>query len=254
LSSENNRIIYGRHPIMEALKAEIPLDKIYMKKGIQRGFLQKVKKIAARRKIPFVSVDEAALKRMCGNVNHQGIAAIPAFREYDSLDDVIELARIRGEDPFLLVLNEVQDTHNLGSLIRTAMGAGVHGAIIGRHRCAQLSPVVSKVAAGADSRLKVARVTNIADTLNELKEMGLFIIGTDSDGQNPYYEGDFSGPLALVMGGEEKGLGVRVRKACDVIVRIPLSGEISSLNVGVAGGIILFFLRECRRNLSPKME
>lgn len=240
---EKDNILYGRHPVMEAIESNKPLDKIYIKKGVQKAFFDKVKKLAAKSKIPFTAVDEPALKRICGAVNHQGIVAFLSLRNYDEPEDLFEVAKERGEEPFFLVLNEVQDHQNLGSLLRSAEGVGVHGVIIGKHRCAQLSSVVSKVSAGADSRLKIARVTNIADTINMLKERGLFAIGSDSDGETPYHNYKSGGATALVLGGEEKGLGSRVKQSCDIVLKIPLCGKISSLNVGVAGGILLFHLK-----------
>ena len=243
---EKEKIIYGRHPVMEAIESGKALDKIYLKKGVGKNFFSKVKKLAAKNKIPFTGVEEEVLKRLCGKVNHQGIAAVLSLRDYDSIEDILAYARKKGEDPFIVILNEVQDPQNLGSILRSSEGAGVHGVVIGKHRCAQLSPVVSKVAAGADSRLLIARVTNITDTINTLKENGLFAIGSDSEGEETYYSFKLPGPIALVLGGEEKGLGVRVKKSCDIIVKIPLHGSISSLNVGVAGGILLFKIRENR--------
>lgn len=246
-------IIYGRHPVMEAIESDKPLDKIYIKKGVQKAFFDKVKKEAAKNKIPFTAVDEATMKRICGPVNHQGILAFLSLRVYDEPKDIFQVAKDRGEDPFILVLNEVQDHQNLGSLLRSAEGAGVHGVIIGKHRSAQLSSVVSKVSAGADSRLKIARVTNIADTITMLKERGLFVVGTDSDGETRYYDYKTGGATAVVLGGEEKGLGSRVKQSCDLILQIPLSGKISSLNVGVAGGILMFHLKSLiQQNVKPK--
>lgn len=250
---EKDNLLYGRHPVMEAIDSDKPLDKIYVKKGIQKAFFDKIKKTAAKNKIPFTAVDEATMKRICGQVNHQGIVAFLSLREYDEPEDLFQVAKDRGEEPFFLVLNEVQDHHNLGSLLRSAEGAGVHGVIIGKHRCAQLSSVVSKVSAGADSRLKIARVTNIADTVNMLKERGLFTVGSDSDGETPYYNYKTGGATALILGGEEKGLGTRVKQSCDIVLQIPLSGKISSLNVGVAGGILLFHLKSLvKKDLVPK--
>lgn len=240
-SDEN--LIYGRHPVLEALNAGKPIDRIFIKKGVQEGFFDKVRKMAAKEGILFTPVDEAALDRVCDGKRHQGIAARLSLREYDTIDDIFQVARNLGEDPFILVLNEVQDPQNLGSLIRSAAGAGVHGVIISKHRSARLSPAVSKAAAGADAYVKVALVTNISDTLEALKERGLFVLGADSTGEKTCFEMKVSGPLALVLGGEDKGLGQRVRTSCDELVKIPLKNQIFSLNVGVAGAILMFFVR-----------
>jgi len=240
MEEDNSNLIYGRHPVMEALKSETPIDKVYIYKNIQKGLYHKVKKMTAVKKIPLVTMSRQGLDRLCGAANHQGISAILSHREYDTIEDIFSYADEKNEPPFILVLNEVQDPRNFGSLLRSANGAGVHGVIIGKHRSVKLSPAVSKVSAGADSYMKVAKVTNIADTLDGLKERGLRIIGAESECEIQYYECDYSGSVALVLGGEEKGLGKRIKKLCDILVKIPLKGEIPSLNVGVAGGIIMF--------------
>lgn len=225
---------------MESLESGVPLDKIYLKKGVQKGFFKQIKTLAAQNKIPLTEVENPVFERLAPGVNHQGILASVSAREYDTLEDILNEAEKRNEPPFILALNEVKDPGNLGSLIRSAEGAGVHGIIIGRHRCAQLTPAVSKVSAGADQRMKITRVTNIADTLLSLRESGLSIVGADSVEGVSFFDFEFSMPLVIVLGGEEKGLGVRVKKSCDFLVKIPLRGNISSLNVGVSGGIVLF--------------
>ncbi|MCD4785772.1 MAG: 23S rRNA (guanosine(2251)-2'-O)-methyltransferase RlmB [Candidatus Eremiobacteraeota bacterium] len=239
MNEDTLNIIYGRHPVMEAIKSEVSIDKVYIYENIQKGLHHKIKKITANNKIPLVTINKMGLDRLCGQVNHQGIAAILSHREYNTIEEIFLAAEVKDEPPFILVLNEVQDPRNLGSLLRSADGAGVHGVIVGRHRSASLSPAVSRVSAGADCHMKVARVTNISDTLENLKDRGLTIVGSESDGELLYFECDYSGPIALVVGGEEKGLGQRVKKICDIRVKIPLKGEISSLNVGVAGGIVM---------------
>jgi 23S rRNA (guanosine2251-2'-O)-methyltransferase len=246
--SDNNEqnIIFGRHPVMEAFQNDIPLDKIYIKKGARTGFFFKVRKEAAEAGVPITEADEMTLSRKSGGGNHQGVIAVRSAREYNTVDDIFDKAAELYEDPFILVLNEVQDTHNLGSLIRSAAGAGVHGIIIPKRRSARLSPVVSKVAAGTDIYMNIALVTNIADTLEELKERGITTIGADAHAEHAYYETDFMGPVAIVLGGEHKGLGTRVRDACDKTVKIPLKDPVESLNVGVAGAILLFKALETR--------
>lgn len=244
--NDDEKIVFGRHPVIDALDSDAAVDKILVKKELPAGLFRKLKKAAAVKKIPFTTVDEKTLNRICSGGNHQGVAAKMAFREYDTPDDVFDAAYAKKEDPFILVLNEVQDPHNLGSLIRTAAGLGVHGVIIPRHRSAKLSSTVSKVAAGADFYIRIAQVTNIADTLEELKERGLTVIGAEAEAEKGVGEVDFSGPVALVMGGEDKGLGSRVKSICDFLVKISLKNAISSLNVGVAGGILMFKAQERR--------
>lgn len=239
-------LIFGRHPVKEALKAGRPLDKIIIKKGVQPEFYREIKKAAALAGVPFTEADGSALDRLSGGVNHQGVVARASYRNYDSLEDIFKAAEESGRAPFILVLNLVQDPHNLGSLIRSALGAGVHGVVISRHRAARLSPAVSKVSAGADAHMKVALVTNIGDTILALKEKGLKIVGAESDGETSAFDFDYSGPLALVLGGEDSGLGTRVKSCCDFLIKIPLTGPVSSLNVGVAGAILMFKAAENR--------
>jgi 23S rRNA (guanosine2251-2'-O)-methyltransferase len=243
---KNKSIIYGRHPVTEALESGTPLDKIYIKKGNRTGVLGKIRKFAAESQIPITESDDMTLSRISEGGNHQGVVALVSSREYDTLEDIFRVSREQKEDLFVLVLNEVQDTHNLGSLIRSAVGAGVHGIILPRRRSARLSPIVSKVAAGSDVYIKIALVTNIADTLETLKEKGLTIVGAEEEGEFSLFDFNVKGPIALVMGGEHKGLGQRVKNACDYRVKIPLRAPLESLNVGVAGGILLFKIVETR--------
>lgn len=238
--SRDENIIYGRHCVMESLKSGVSIDRIFIRKNLNVSFFREIRKKATETGIPVVPVEESALSRLCGGGNHQGIVARLSLRKYDTVEDILSTAGERGEDPFILVLNEVQDVHNLGSLLRTALCAGVHGVIIPKRRSARLSPTTSKVSAGADAHIKVAIVPNIADTLLYLKELGLFIIGADFGEGVSCFEFNFSGPRVLVLGGEDQGLGKRVKNTCDALVKIPLKGPIFSLNVGVAGGILLF--------------
>ncbi|MCE1246872.1 MAG: 23S rRNA (guanosine(2251)-2'-O)-methyltransferase RlmB [Firmicutes bacterium] len=239
-------IIYGRHPVLEALKTGKPIDKLYIKNGIHKDFHDQLRRLASKNNVPIAPADDRALDRLSENGNHQGVLAFLSMREYDSIDDILEIAKQKNEEPFIMVLNEVQDPQNFGSLLRTAEGAGIHGVVIGRRRAAQLSPAVSKASAGADSRMKITKVTNIGNTLDELKNKGFTIIGAEADGEIDYREYDYPTPLVIVMGGEEKGLAQRVREMCDAVLKIPLHGEIASLNVGVAGAIIMF---EARRHI-----
>jgi 23S rRNA (guanosine2251-2'-O)-methyltransferase len=246
---EGQNIIFGRHPVMEAFQNDIPLDKLYIRKGMRTGYFQKVRKEAAESGVPITESDEVTLSRKSGGGNHQGVVAIRSAREYNTVDDIFDRASELYEDPLILVLNEVPDPHNLGSLIRSAAGAGAHGIIIPKRRSARLSSTVSKVSAGTDVYVNVAIVTNISDTLEELKERGVLTIGADACAEQSYFDFDFTGPIAIVMGGEHKGLGTRVRNACDKLVKIPLRSPVESLNVGVAGAILLFRVLESRLKL-----
>jgi 23S rRNA (guanosine2251-2'-O)-methyltransferase len=244
--TEEQVVIFGRHPVMEAFNNEVPLDKVYLKKGVHSGFFSRIRKEASEAGVPVTEADDATLSRKSGGGNHQGVVAVRSLREYNTIDDIFDTAAERYEDPFILVLNEVQDPHNLGSLIRSAAGSGVHGVIIPRRRSARLTSTVSKVSAGTDVYVNVVIVTNVADTLYELKERGVLVIGADAGAGELYFDLSCTGPVAIVMGGEHKGLGVRVREACDKLVKIPLCPPVESLNVGVAGGILMFRLLENR--------
>ena len=176
---------------------------------------------------------------MCGGAVHQGIAAVAAVKEYASVDDIFELAESRNEKPFIVVLDEIEDSHNLGAIIRTAECAGVHGIIISKRRAVGLNYTVGKASAGAYEYMPVARVTNIPTVLDELKERGCWIYGADMDG-TVYAENDLKGACALVIGSEGKGLGRLVKEKCDVILSLPMCGKINSLNASVAAGILMY--------------
>ena len=179
------------------------------------------------------------LRRLSGGATHQGIVAFAAAKDYSTVDDILEYAESRGEAPFVVVLDEVEDPHNLGAIIRTAECAGVHGIIIPKRRSAGLSYTVAKASAGAIEYMRVARVTNIAVTLDELKEKGVWVYGADMDGTD-YDECDFSGACAIVIGNEGKGISRLVREKCDVIASLPMKGQINSLNASVAAGILMY--------------
>ena len=191
------------------------------------------------RKNSVKEVDRTKLDYVSGGATHQGIVAFAAAKDYSTVDDILEYAESRGEAPFVVVLDEVEDPHNLGAIIRTAECAGVHGIIIPKRRSAGLSYTVAKASAGAIEYMRVARVTNIAVTLDELKEKGVWVYGADMDGTD-YDECDFSGACAIVIGNEGKGISRLVREKCDVIASLPMKGQINSLNASVAAGILMY--------------
>jgi 23S rRNA (guanosine2251-2'-O)-methyltransferase len=194
---------------------------------------------ARDRQIPVKEVDRAKLDYITGSSVHQGIAAFAAVKDYSSVDEIFEYAESRGESPFIVVLDEIEDPHNLGAIIRTAECAGVHGVIIPKRRSAGLSYVVGKASAGAVEYMRVARVTNIASLLDELKDRGVWIYGADMNGED-YTKCDLSGACAIVIGNEGKGISRLVRQKCDVIVSLPMKGKINSLNASVAAGILMY--------------
>lgn len=244
--------IEGRNPVLEALKSGRPINKIYIKKADHHGSLGKIIQTAKEQKIPVRELDPKGFDEMAKTQGHQGVIAAIAPRDYSTVEDILEQAESLGEAPFLIVVNELTDPQNLGSILRTADGFGAHGVIIPLHRSCGITPAVSKVSAGAAEYMKVARVTNIAQTLERLKENGLWIMGADSEGKD-YYETDLTGPIALVIGGEDKGLGKLVKDRCDLLVRIPMKGRISSLNAAVAAAILGYdVLRQRNKKNGPK--
>ena len=232
-------LIVGRNPVSEALRSSRSVDKILVAKGARTGAVVGILAKAKKRGIPIKEVDPKKLDYICGGANHQGIAAYAAVRDYSEVEDIFALAEKRGEKPFIIVLDEIEDPHNLGAIIRTAECAGAHGIIIPKRRSATLSYAVGKSSAGAVEYVPVARVTNIANTVDELKQRGVWVYGADMNGVD-YLDCDFSGAAALVIGNEGKGLSRLVREKCDEIVSLPMKGKIGSLNASVAAGVLMY--------------
>ncbi len=238
-----NRFTIGVHPVREALRAQRPLDKVLIAKGAAGSRIQEIVDLCRARSIPVRFESREALDRAVRTSNHQGVIAFGSARGYVELADVIENATL------LIVLDGVEDPHNLGAIVRTAQAAGARAIVVAERRAAPLTETVDKAAAGALEYIPVARVTNIAQTLERLKENGFWIYGLDERGTELYNEAAYTAPTAIVLGGEGQGLHQNVRKHCDILVRIPMAGPISSLNVSVAAGIVLFEWR--RRNPKP---
>lgn len=232
--------IAGRRAVLEALRARHPLRKILIGRRAHGGTIREILQEARRQDIAVQFVDERRLDRLTPRPHHQGIVALSSARPLVSVDDVLAAARARAQPPLVLVLDGVEDPANLGAIIRTAEGAGVHGVIIPKHRAAGLTPAVAKTSAGALEHLPVAQVTNLARALDELKAAGLWVAGADPAAVDVYHHARLLPPLALVMGGEGRGLSRLVREHCDVLVRLPMRGQIESLNVAVATGILLY--------------
>jgi 23S rRNA (guanosine2251-2'-O)-methyltransferase len=233
-------ILSGIHPIAEALRAGTTLDRIVIAQGAGGPRLQEIIDLARRANVPVRFEPRGALDRLSGSNAHQGVVALGAARKYADFDSV-------SESSLLVILDGVEDPHNLGAIIRTAHAAGAGAVVIPERRAASLTDVVAKAAAGALEHLPVARVTNVNRTLEDLKERGHWIYGLDERGTESYDQIDYAAKSVLVLGGEGKGLHEQVRKHCDVLVRIPMAGKISSLNVSVAAGIVLFELRKRTR-------
>ncbi len=232
-------VISGRNPVSEAVRSDRAIDKILVARGEKNGAVVGILARARKKQIPVKEVDRTKLDYICGSTTHQGIVAFAAVKEYSSVEDIFDYAESLGEAPFIVVLDELEDPHNLGAIIRTAECAGVHGVIVPKRRSAGLSFTVGKASAGAVEYMRVARVTNIPSLIDELKQRGVWVYGADMNGTD-YLSCDFSGACAIVIGNEGKGISRLVREKCDVIVSLPMKGKINSLNASVAAGILMY--------------
>lgn len=237
--SSDNNLVAGRNAVNELLASGREIDQIIVEKGKREGSLSVILAKAAARGIPIKDVAREKLNALCPQTNHQGIAAYAAMVEYCSVSDILDLAAEKGEAPFVVVCDEIEDPHNLGAIIRTAECCGVHGVIIPKRRSCGINFAVSKAACGALEYMKIARVTNLAAAIDELKEAGVWVYAADMDGVDCEKQ-DFSGPAALVVGSEGRGVGRLVKEKCDVIVSLPMRGRITSLNASVAAGVLLY--------------
>ena len=232
--------IEGRNSVLELLESGKDINKIYVTRGEKHGSINKILGIAKERKIIVVEKDKRQMDEMAQNENYQGVIAIVPPFEYVEIQDILQEALEKEEDPFILILDGIEDPHNLGSIIRTAETAGVHGIIIPKRRAVSVNSTVNKASAGAVEHMKIARVTNISDAIEDLKRAGLWICGTDINAEKYYYNQDLTGPLGIVIGNEGKGISTKVKKNCDFNVKIPMSGKIQSLNASVSTGIIVY--------------
>lgn len=233
-------IIEGRNAVVAALKSGRQIDKIYIRKGDNKGSMLPIIAKAKDRGIPVVEIDRTKLDSMSETGVHQGvIARIPPY-EYKTVDDILNIAKEKGESPFIVILDHLEDPHNLGSIIRTANCAGVHGVIISKHDGVTLTATAVKASAGAASFTPVARVSNIAQTVEYLKEQGVWVTGADAAGDRSIYEADLKGAVALVVGGEDKGISRLTASKCDFLVSIPMKGDVNSLNASVAAALMIY--------------
>lgn len=246
MAERNNRniehadeLIIGRNAVSEALRSERALNTLLVAKGERNGSIGKIIALCKEKKIVVKEVDKKKLDFLCGQGNHQGVAAYAAAHEYAQMEDIFALAQSRGEQPFVIICDEIEDPHNLGAIIRTAECAGAHGIIIPKRHGASLTWAVGKASAGAVEYMPVVRVGNLASALDELKEKGLWVYSADMDGK-PWCETDFSGAVALVIGSEGKGVSRLIREKSDFIVSLPMKGKINSLNASVAAGVLMY--------------
>ena len=233
-------LIEGRNPCLEAIKAGRTINKIMIAKGSEQGSINKIVAMAKKSRIVVQEVEKEKLDSMSKIKNNQGIIAIASFKEYVEVEDILDNAKSKGEVPFVIILDQVQDVYNLGAVIRTANAVGAHGIIIPKRRSASLNSIVAKTSAGAIEYVDVARVSNISSAISKLKGEGVWVAGLDAKADEDFYEADFNSPLAIVIGGEGNGLGRLVKENCDFLVKLPMCGEISSLNASVAAGIVMY--------------
>lgn len=232
--------VEGRNAVIELLKSDRTINKIMIAKGEKQGSIYEIIKLAKEKRIVITEIDKAKLDTISETKHHQGVIAFASPIEYKTLDDILEIAKSKNEDPFILIADEIEDPHNLGALIRTAEIAGCHGLVIPKRRSALVTEVVTKVSCGATEYLPIARVNNINEAVRDLKENGVWVVGTDGSADKLYYEQDFRGPIAIIIGSEGRGMNKLTMKSCDFLVKIPMFGHITSLNASVSGGIVLF--------------
>lgn len=231
-------MLIGRRPVLEALKAKKPINRILLSKD--SGGLSEIIELAKRAGVIFEFVDKKALDRISQSPKNQGVVAMAAAHEYVEVEDILAAARARDELPFIILLDQIEDPHNLGAIIRSAEASGAHGVVTLKRRAVGLTETVAKTSAGALMHLPVARVNNLNDVIRKLKEQRIWVFGLDEEGEQAFDRADFKLPLALVIGGEGKGLSRLVRENCDFLVKIPMHGQVNSLNASVAAAIVMF--------------
>lgn len=242
--AENTGIIIGRNAVIEALKADREIEKILVS-GTGEGSIKKIIAMASDKKIPIHFSDKVTLDRAADGENHQGVVASVSAAPNVEIEDILEYAASRGEDPFVIILDGIEDPHNLGAIIRTAECAGAHGVVIPKRRAAGITEVVSKTSAGAIEYMRCARVANITQTIEKLKAHGVWIAACDMNGPT-LYESNLKGPIGIVIGGEGNGIGKLVKEKCDFVISIPMKGQIGSLNASNAAAVVLYEVRRQR--------
>ena len=236
---ESESVVEGRNAVIEALRSGRPIERLYIQDGVQDGPMMTIRREAAKREAVVKYVSRQRLDQLSATGRHQGVIALAAAYEYGSVEDMLRTAQEKGEPPFLFLLDNIEDPHNLGAVIRTANLAGAHGVIIPRNRAVGLTAAVARASAGALNYTPVARVTNLGRTIEELKEKGLWFVCADMDGTR-MYDLNLKGPIGLVIGSEGEGVGRLVREKCDMTAAIPMKGDIDSLNASVAAGVLAY--------------
>lgn len=239
MSKEKDDIVFGRHPAVEVLKSDRDINKVFLQDGLSGSKMDEIHKLAKKRKVQISYVPKNKLDKLVDNKNHQGVVVTASPVDYASLEDLFKVAEEKGEDPFFIMLDGVEDPHNLGSILRTADATGVHGVIIPNRRAVGLTSTVSKASTGAIEHVPVARVTNLNQTIAELKDKGFWIFGTDMDGTD-YRQWNVSGSIVLVIGSEGEGLSRLVKENVDQMLTIPMVGHVQSLNASVASSVLMY--------------
>ncbi|MEH7223796.1 23S rRNA (guanosine(2251)-2'-O)-methyltransferase RlmB [Bacillus sp. JJ1566] len=240
----------GKNPVIEALKSERDINKIWIAEGSNKGQMNQITSLAKERNVMVQFVPKKKIDQMVEG-NHQGVVAQVAAYEYAEVDDILAVAEKRNEAPFIILLDELEDPHNLGSILRTADAVGAHGVIIPKRRAVGLTATVAKASTGAIEYIPVARVTNLARTIDELKDRGVWIVGTDAKGKEDYRNVDGKMPIGLIIGSEGKGMGRLVKEKCDFLLRLPMEGKVTSLNASVAASLLMY---EVYRKRNPLGE
>jgi 23S rRNA (guanosine2251-2'-O)-methyltransferase len=240
-------VIVGRHPVIEALRSGTLIEKILISKTTHGEALHTIRQMARERQILCVDVQAEKLSKYTDSQTTQGIVAIVGEKVYCEVDDILAIAEKRQEKPFILIFDEIEDPHNLGALIRSAVCTGAHGGIIPKHNAASVTETVAKTSAGASAHFPIAKVTNIAQTIDELKERGVWIVGTDVAAKQTFMQIDYTMPVAIVVGNEGRGMRRLVKEKCDFLVTIPMAGALDSFNASVAGALLMYEVLRTRR-------
>ena len=251
MSDEYQDQVEGRNAVLELLESDRDINKIFISDGEKHGSINKIIALAKQKKVIINEISRSKLNQMSKIENNQGVIAIVPPFEYCDIDDILEFAKSKDEKPFILILDGIEDPHNLGSIIRTAETAGVHGIIIPKRRAVGVNSTVAKVSAGAVEHMNIAGVNNINDAINYLKQNDVWICGTDIAAKNYYYNEDYTGGIGIVIGNEGSGMGRLVKKNCDFLVKIPMKGKVTSLNASVSAGIIIYEVLK-QRNINNK--
>lgn len=239
MAEQNNDLIAGRNAVSEALRSQRSINKILLQEGAHGGSLGEIIALAKQKGVPVETVKAEKLDKLAKGLRHQGVAALAAPIAFRTLDDVFARAAEKNEEPFILLLDELQDPQNVGALIRSADAAGVHGVLMPRRRSCPLNAVVAKISAGAVEYVPVVQIGNIAQTIEELKQRGCWVVSADMDGVD-FYAANMTGPIVLVIGAEGRGLGRLVKQKCDDVVSIPMNGGVNSLNASAAGAVLMY--------------